>query len=58
MRERTIDELKEDIVALRKQLFESRMAKATHKLENTSIISNLKHQIAQIKTVITEKEAK
>lgn len=56
MRERSVDELKEEILALRKQLFEFRMSKSLFKLENTSEISRAKHQIAQLKTVIREKQ--
>jgi len=58
MREKTIDELKSAIVEFKKQLFNLRLQKATHKLENTSLISATKHLIAQAKTVIKEKEVK
>lgn len=56
MRERTINELDDEVISLRKQLFELRMAKATYKLENTSEISKAKRQIAQLKTIINEKQ--
>lgn len=56
MREKTIDELKTAIVDFKKQLFDLRLKKATHKLENTALISNTKRLIAQAKTVIQEKE--
>lgn len=56
MREKTIDELKSAIVEFKKQLFDLRLKKATHKLENTSLISTTKNLIAQAKTVIKEKE--
>lgn len=56
MREKTIDELKTAIVDFKKQLFDLRLQKATHKLENTALISNTKRLIAQAKTVIKEKE--
>ena len=55
MRERTIEELNGEVVSLRKKLFELRLAKSMHKLENTSEISKSKNLIAQLKTVITEK---
>ena len=58
IRERTIDELNEEVINLRKNLLQLRMAKSLHKLENTSEISKTKHQIAQIKTVIREKQLK
>ncbi|MDD3012762.1 MAG: 50S ribosomal protein L29 [Candidatus Gastranaerophilales bacterium] len=56
MREHTIDELNEEIISLRKKLFELRMNLSLHKLENTSEISRTRSQIAQFKTVIREKQ--
>lgn len=56
MRERTVEELNDEIISLRKKLFELRVSKSLHKLENTSEISKSKSQIAQIKTVIREKQ--
>ena len=56
MRERTIDELNDEVMSLRKRLFELRFSQATFKLENTSEITKSKHQIAQLKTIIKEKQ--
>lgn len=56
MHEKTIDELKSAIVEFKKQLFNLRLQKATHKLENTALISTTKRLIAQAKTVLKEKE--
>lgn len=56
MREKTIDELKNDIIGFKKQLFDLRLQKATHKLENTALIATTKRLIAQAKTVIKEKQ--
>lgn len=58
MREKTVDELKSAIVDFKKQLFDLRLQKATHKLENTALISATKQKIAQAKTIIKEKEVK
>lgn len=55
MREKTVDELKGAIVDFKKQLFDLRLQKSTHKLENTALISTTKRLIAQAKTVIKEK---
>jgi len=55
MREKTTEELKSAIVEFKKQLFNLRVQKATHKLENTALISTTRHFIAQAKTVIKEK---
>ncbi|MEI8377102.1 MAG: 50S ribosomal protein L29 [bacterium] len=56
MRELTIDELNTEVLTLKKKLFELKVARANHKLENLAEISGIKHQIAQVKTVIREKE--
>jgi len=56
MREHTTDELNEEILSLRKRLFELRMNLSLRKLENTSEISKTRSQIAQLKTVIKEKQ--
>jgi len=55
MRESTIDELKDKVVEYKKQLFDLRLKKSTHKLENTAEIGKIKNLIAQVKTVIKEK---
>lgn len=56
LKERTIEELTEEVISLRKQLLELRMSKAMHKLEDTSQISKTKTRIAQLKTIIREKQ--
>lgn len=56
MREKTVDELKSAICDWKKDLFNYRLQLATHKLENTALISKTKKLIAQAKTVIKEKE--
>lgn len=56
MRERSIEELNEEIVNMRKRLFELRLQKATFKLENVAQIPQTKNIIAQLKTVIREKQ--
>jgi len=58
MREKTTDELKDAIIGFKKQLFDLRIQKSTHKLENTALISKTKHLVAQAKTVIKEKGVK
>lgn len=56
MREKTVEELKEAVVDFKKQLYELRVQKSLHKLENTAQIGKIKNLIAQAKTVITEKQ--
>ena len=56
IRDKTTVELQEELVKLRKELFESKMSFHSRKLENTSTINKLKKSIARILTIITEKE--
>lgn len=56
MREKTVEELKDAVVDFKKQLFDLRVQKSLHKLENTAQIGQIKRLIAQVKTVITEKQ--
>lgn len=58
MREKSVEELNDVVVDCKKQLFELRLQKSLHKLENTSQIKKLKQRIAQVKTVIREKSIK
>ena len=48
-------ELNEDLVALKKELFNLRFQNATNQLDNTSRIKEVRRNIARVKTVITEK---
>jgi len=57
MREKTVEELETAIVDWKKQLLDCKIKLATHKLENTALVSKTKRLIAQAKTVIKEKEA-
>ncbi len=56
MREKTVEELNTTIIDYKKQLFDLRLQKSLHKLENTSQIRQVKTLIAQAKTVIKEKQ--
>lgn len=56
MRDLTIEELEGKVISLRKDLFDLRIKKATYKLENTSDITKKRRMIAQVKTVIKQKQ--
>lgn len=56
IREQTVEELKDKIISLRKEIFDLKVQKATFKLENVAEIGKKKKIIAQIKTVISEKQ--
>ena len=49
------DELKEQIVATKKQLFELRFQKATRQLETTHQFKHERHRLAQLMTVERER---
>ena len=56
LRDLTIEELEAKVISLRKDLFDLRIKKATYKLDNTSEISKKRRIIAQIKTVVNQKQ--
>lgn len=56
MREKTVEELNEAVIDYKKQLLDLRVQKSLHKLENTAQIGKIKTIVAQIKTVIKEKQ--
>ena len=52
---KSVDELQNDLVAAKKELFNLRFQNATNQLDNTSRIKEVRKNIARIQTVITEK---
>ncbi|MCQ2499845.1 MAG: 50S ribosomal protein L29 [Lachnospiraceae bacterium] len=52
---KTAAELKEELVAAKKELFNLRFQNATNQLENTSRIKEVRKNIARISTVIAQK---
>ena len=56
LRKKTNEELSEELVAAKKELFNLRFQNATNQLENTGRISVVKKYIERIKTVIVEKK--
>jgi large subunit ribosomal protein L29 len=50
-------ELDDEIVALKRQLFELRLQQATRRLEKPHQFKHLKHRLAQLLTVETERQA-
>lgn len=55
MRELTQDELNTQIEKARKALFEARFKHSMNQLESTAELRQLRHQIAQLQTVLTQK---
>ena len=56
IREKSISELNDQVLELKKELFELRFRHATGQLETGAQLKEVKKTIARIKTVITEKE--
>lgn len=56
IREKSISELNDQVLQLKKELFELRFRHATGQLETVGQLKEVKKTIARIKTVITEKE--
>ena len=55
LRTKNVDNLKEELVAAKKELFNLRFQNATNQLENTSRIKEVRKNIAKIESIISEK---
>ena len=55
IREWDTAKINEEIVALKKELFDLRFQQATGQLENTARISKVKKDIARMKTILNER---
>ncbi len=54
---KTVEQLNEELVNAKKELFNLRFQNATNQLDNTSRIKEVRKNIARIQTVITGKKA-
>ena len=52
---KSVEDLNEELVAAKKELFNLRFQNATNQLENTSRIKEVRRNIARIQSVMTEK---
>ncbi len=55
LKTKSIDELNNDLVDAKKELFNLKFQNATNQLENTGRIKEVRRNIARIQTVIAEK---
>ncbi len=55
LRAKSVDELSNELVAAKKELFNLRFQNATNQLENTGRIKEVRRNIARIQSVMTEK---
>jgi large subunit ribosomal protein L29 len=56
LREKSVAELKDELLTLRREHFNLNMAKATGQLAQTHLLAQVRRDIARIKTVIAQKE--
>ena len=55
LRGKSVEELNEELVAAKKELFNLRFQNATNQLDNTSRIKEVRKNIARIQTLIAQK---
>ncbi len=55
LRQKSVAELNEELVAAKKELFNLRFQNATNQLDNTARINDVRKNIARIQTVIAAK---
>ncbi len=54
LRSKSNDELKEQLMALRRESFNLRFQKATGQLENTARVRQVRRDIARVKTILNQ----
>ncbi|MCS6761275.1 MAG: 50S ribosomal protein L29 [Candidatus Devosia symbiotica] len=57
MRRKTADELKDQLVSLKKEQFNLRFQRATQQLEKPTEVKKVRRDIARIKMILAEKNA-
>ena len=57
LRAKTPDQLRDGLIALKKEAFNLRFQQATGQLENTARMRAVRRDVARIKTVLTQKAA-
>jgi large subunit ribosomal protein L29 len=55
LRAKTPDQLRDELVALKKEAFNLRFQQATGQLENTARMRIVRRDVARVQTVLTEK---
>ena len=56
LKAKSVEDLNKELVQAKRELFNLRFQNATNQLDNTARISDVRKNIARIKTVITQKE--
>jgi large subunit ribosomal protein L29 len=55
LRDKTPDQLRDQLLALKKEAFNLRFQQATSQLENTARMRKVRRDVARVKTVLNEK---
>lgn len=58
LRQKSVEELNKELLALREQQFRQRMQKATGQLGQTHLIRTARRDVARIKSILREKAGK
>ena len=57
LREKTLDQLRDELDTLKKEAFNLRFQQATGQLENTARVRAVRREVARVKTVLNQKAA-
>ncbi|PWE32701.1 50S ribosomal protein L29 [Maritimibacter sp. 55A14] len=57
LRDKTPDQLREQLVTLKKEAFNLRFQQATGQMENTARMKLVRRDVARVKTILNEKAA-
>lgn len=57
LQSKTPDQLRDQLVALKKEAFNLRFQKATNQLENTARIRQVRREVARVNTILNQKAA-
>ena len=57
LRDKTPDELRDQLVQLKKEAFNLRFQAATSQLENTARMRKVRREVARVKTILNQKAA-
>ena len=57
LRDKTLDQLRDELTSLKKEAFNLRFQQATNQMENTSRMRTVRRDVARVKTILNEKAA-
>ena len=57
LRDKTLDQLREQLLQLKKEAFNLRFQQATGQLENTARVRKVRRDVARVRTILSEKAA-